>query len=98
MSASAAWAPSAASSVTSSARRQAPTASADRSSPSPPASRWPGHDRAVSEKPGREASSSLRYDINPDFTEVHQMFNALLISSLYVLDQDKALDFYVGKL
>ena len=26
------------------------------------------------------------------------MFNALLISSLYVLDQDKALDFYVGKL
>lgn len=26
------------------------------------------------------------------------MFNALLISSIYVLDQDKALDFYVGKL
>ena len=26
------------------------------------------------------------------------MFNALLISSLYVLDQEKALDFYVGKL
>jgi len=26
------------------------------------------------------------------------MFNALLISSVYVLDQDKALDFYVGKL
>jgi catechol 2,3-dioxygenase-like lactoylglutathione lyase family enzyme len=26
------------------------------------------------------------------------MFNGLLISSLYVLDQDKALDFYVGKL
>jgi len=26
------------------------------------------------------------------------MFNALAISSIYVLDQDKALDFYVGKL
>src|SRR5712671_6835105 len=26
------------------------------------------------------------------------MFNALLISSIYVLDQDQALDFYVGKL
>jgi hypothetical protein len=26
------------------------------------------------------------------------MLNALLISSIYVLDQDKALDFYVGKL
>src|SRR5438067_12110618 len=26
------------------------------------------------------------------------MFNALLITSLYVLDQNKALDFYVGKL
>src|SRR6267378_754460 len=26
------------------------------------------------------------------------MFNALLISSIYVLDQDKAIDFYVGKL
>src|SRR5437016_14395985 len=26
------------------------------------------------------------------------MFNTLLISSIYVLDQDKALDFYVGKL
>src|SRR5256885_3750018 len=26
------------------------------------------------------------------------MFKALLISSIYVLDQDKALDFYVGKL
>ena len=26
------------------------------------------------------------------------MFNALAISSLYVLDQDQALDFYVGKL
>ncbi len=26
------------------------------------------------------------------------MFNALLISSIYVLDQDKALEFYVGKL
>jgi len=26
------------------------------------------------------------------------MFNALAITSLYVLDQQKALDFYVGKL
>ena len=26
------------------------------------------------------------------------MFNALAISSIYVLDQDKAVDFYVGKL
>jgi len=26
------------------------------------------------------------------------MFNSLAISSIYVLDQDKALDFYVGKL
>src|SRR3989442_4483697 len=26
------------------------------------------------------------------------MFNALAISSIYVLDQDQALDFYVGKL
>jgi len=26
------------------------------------------------------------------------MLNALLISSIYVLDQDQALDFYVGKL
>ncbi len=26
------------------------------------------------------------------------MFDALLISSIYVLDQDKALDFYIGKL
>jgi catechol 2,3-dioxygenase-like lactoylglutathione lyase family enzyme len=50
------------------------------------------------EKPRRETSSSLRYNINPDITEVHQVFNALLISSIYVLDQDKALDFYVGKL
>src|SRR5437588_9907747 len=30
--------------------------------------------------------------------EVYPMFNALLITSLYVLDQQKALDFYVGKL
>jgi len=29
---------------------------------------------------------------------VDPIFNALLISSIYVLDHDKALDFYVGKL
>src|SRR2546429_8643610 len=96
--ASPAWVPLAASSATSSARRQPPTASAGRSSPSQPASRWPGHDRAVLEKPKRETSSSVGDDINPDIMEVHQMFNALLISSIYVLDQNKALDFYVGKL
>src|SRR5919108_5080159 len=30
--------------------------------------------------------------------EVQTMFKSLAISSIYVLDQDKALDFYVGKL
>jgi catechol 2,3-dioxygenase-like lactoylglutathione lyase family enzyme len=37
-------------------------------------------------------------DIKSPIKEDYEMFNALLISSIYVLDQDKALDFYVGKL
>src|SRR4029077_3039588 len=65
-----AWAPSAVVFRQSSARHRPRTASADRSWLFRTASRWPGHDRAVLEKPRRETSSSLRYDINPDITEV----------------------------
>src|ERR1700730_673820 len=68
--ASTAWAHSAAVFRQSSASRRPPTASADQSWLSRTASRWPGHDRAVLEKPRRKTSSSLRYDINPDITEV----------------------------
>ena len=53
----------------------------------PPASRWRGPDRAVSEKP-----------VAPTRGSVVPMFNAITISAVFVLDQDEALDFYVGKL
>lgn len=44
-------------------------------------------DRSVLDKPGGEGSIS-----------VPRMFNTLSQSQIYVLDQDEALDFYVGKL
>src|SRR2546429_3333619 len=98
MSASAAWAASAGSFATSSASHHPGTVSAGRSSPSRPASRWHGPDPAVLEKPEQETSSSVGSNINSKHHGGLPMFNALLITSLYVLDQNKALDFYVGKL
>ena len=51
------------------------------------ASRWPGRDRAVSEKRASPGGSSVR-----------RMLNAITLFQIFVLDQDQALDFYVGKL
>ncbi len=83
-SASAASARSAARSARSSARRRAPTAGAQTSGRRRRASRWRGRDRAVSEKPAPRTATSLGSPPSH--------------SQIYVLDQDQALDFYVGKL
>ena len=53
---------------------------------SPTASRWRGRDRAVSEKPTVRRATSVTAMLN------------ITHSSIFVLDQDEALDFYVGKL
>src|SRR3989442_10578094 len=50
------------------------------------ASRWRGRDRAVSEKQSGRASTSVAPMLN------------ITHSSIFVLDQDEALDFYVNKL
>src|SRR5690606_12277379 len=69
------------------ASRPRPTAAAPCPRRCRPASPWRGPDRAVSEKRARPTGHS-----------VGPMFNAISHSAIYVLDQDEALNFYVGKL
>src|SRR5688500_3219433 len=55
--------------------------------PSPRALRRPGRDRAVLEKRGGRPATSIA-----------AMIKQITHSQVYVLDQDEALEFYVGKL
>src|SRR2546430_742945 len=88
MSASAASAASAGPSGASSVNPPRSTGSKPRTcEPSPRASPGPGRDRAVSEKRERVGSIS-----------VSRMLKQITHSQVYVLDQDEALDFYVGTL
>src|SRR5919206_1477009 len=96
MSASPASEPSAARFARSSARRPASTGRGASCRPCPPASQWPGADPAVLEKRGPSRSASLA-SVSQQ-TGGTRMIDSLRISQIYVLDQDQALDFYVGKL
>src|SRR5712691_9433945 len=99
MSASPAWARSAGRSTTSSASRRRPTGSARRSLPSRRASRWRGHGRAVSEKQARGTASNVcAHRFHHLHKEGHIMLKSNSLSQIFVLDQDQALEFYVGKL
>src|SRR5258708_27834099 len=59
---------------------------------------WPGPDRAVSEKPTDRTEPSI--GLVPSIRQQGEtpMYNSINISHIFVLDQDKALDFYVNKL
>ena len=62
-------------------------------------SQWPGHDRAVLEKTAASSADSVRTAVTrSDTREITAMLSSLRISQIYVLDQDQAVDFYVGKL
>ena len=61
-----------------------------------PASRWRGPDRARTPTPKRAVPE--KRSAPAPFRTVDTMITSLAISQIFVLDQDEALDFYVGKL
>ena len=98
MSASTASAPSAGRSVTSSARRRAPTGCGSRAAAWLCAcrrvGRWPGCDPRASV--AKESSFGEAIRLSGVYRDV--MPTRISHTFIYVLDQDEALDFYVGKL
>ena len=55
-------------------------------------------DRAVSEKRPRRSRPRMRMSASTPTQEDHGMITRLNVASIYVLDKDEALDFYVNKL